>query len=108
MLTASKKVRQRKNRTGTARLSTSRLLRRGDHSDAGLGELGVRDLPRGAGHQVRAAGGLGEGDDVADRIRSQEEHGQTVESERDPAVGRRAEGERVQEEAELLPRVLRR
>src|SRR5262249_53467347 len=50
---------------------------------------------------------LGEGDDVADRLRPDEHRADPVEPESDPAVGGRSRLERAEEEAELRLRVLR-
>jgi hypothetical protein len=55
---------------------------------------------RGFGHQAHAALRLGKRDDVADRVRSLEDHHDPVEAEGDAAVGRRAEGKRVEQEPE--------
>ena len=57
-------------------------------------------------HQIVGALGLREGDDVADRLGLRREHRDPVHAEGDAAVGRRAVAEAVEEEAELLPRLL--
>jgi hypothetical protein len=61
----------------------------------------------GAGQRVEAAAGLGEGDDVADRLGVREQHDDPVPAEGDAAVRRGAELEGVEQEAELLLRLLR-
>src|SRR6266511_616247 len=73
-----------------------------------LPELLRVHVPGRAGHEVRALLRLRPGDDVAERLGDGEEHHEPVHAERDAAVRRRAELERVEEEAELRLRVLRR
>ena len=60
------------------------------------------DVARRPGQQALGAGGLGEGDDLAQRIGAGEQHGQAVEAQRDAAVRRGAVGQGFQQEAELL------
>src|SRR5262245_20163207 len=50
-------------------------------------------------HQVRRRGGLGERNHVADRLLARKQHHEPVQTERDAPVRRRAEVERVEEEA---------
>ena len=70
--------------------------------DAGLGALLGRDR-RGRGRQrVEAVARLRERDDVADRLGLREVLQHAVHAERDPAVRRGAELERIQQEPELL------
>ena len=85
-----------------------RLGCRGPAVDAGLLALLGRDRRRGVGQRVVAAAGLRERDDVADRLVAAEQHDDAVPAERDAAVRRGAELERVEQEAELLLRLLRR
>ena len=70
--------------------------------DVQLLELPGVDGARGAGHEVGALGGLGEGDAVADVGQPGVEHDQPVEPQRDAAVRRRAVAQGAEQEAELL------
>ena len=70
--------------------------------DARLLALQRGDRGRRGGQRVVAAAGLREGDDLADRVDPGEQGADAVPAERDPAVRRRAVGERVEQEAELL------
>ena len=63
--------------------------------------LGIH-VARRAGHQIGALLRLGEGDDVAQALGAGEQHRQAVHAQGDAAVRRRAELERVEQEAELL------
>ena len=54
------------------------------------------------GQRVDAAAGLRERDDLADRVLAGQQRGDAIPAERDTAVRRRAEGEGVQQESELL------
>src|SRR5687768_8854087 len=67
--------------------------------DAGLAALGGGDRRRRAGEGVLATTGLGERDDVAQRLGPGEEHADAVPAERDAAVGWGAEAEGVEQEA---------
>src|SRR5258708_2600193 len=58
------------------------------------------------GHQVLGFGGFAEGDDFANGSFSRQEHGHAVDTERDAAVGRRAVGKRIEEEAEAFAQLL--
>src|SRR5215472_18311335 len=69
-------------------------------------QLLIIDLGRCAGHQISPLLRLGEGNHVADRLTVGEQHGQPVHPDRDPAVGRSSELERVEEEPELRPGLL--
>ena len=69
-------------------------------------ELGAVDRRRRARQRVRSAGGLGERDDVADRVAAGEQRDDPVEPEREPAVRRRAVAQRVEQEAEARLRLL--
>ena len=64
------------------------------------------DGRRRARERVGAAGGLREGDRVADRVAAGQQRDDPVDAERDAAVRRRAVGERLQQEAEALLRLL--
>src|SRR5690606_31165916 len=66
-----------------------------------------RDGGRSIGQRVVAAARLREGDDVADRAVAAQEHDDAVPAEGDAAVRRSAVLECVEEEAELLLRLLR-
>src|SRR5690606_6938343 len=74
--------------------------------DTGLAPLLRRDGRRRLRERVVAATGLREGDDLADRLGAREERDDPVPAEGDAAVRRGAVGERVEQEAELLPRLL--
>ena len=74
--------------------------------DAGFLALLGRDRGRRAGQRVEAAAALRERDDLADRVDARQQRADPVPAERDPAVRRRAVGERRQQEAELLLRLL--
>src|SRR5205085_12059268 len=74
--------------------------------DPGLPALRPGDGRGRACQRVVAGAGLGEGDDVADRVGAAEECADPVPSEGDPAVRRRAVLEGPQQEAELLLRLL--
>ncbi len=50
-------------------------------------------------HRIKAGLGLREGDDLADVVLTRQDRHQPVDSHGEPAVGRRAEGERREEEA---------
>src|SRR5699024_5421206 len=76
--------------------------------DTGLLALLRRDRRRGVRERVDAATGLGEGDDVADRLRPGQQRTDAIPAEGDAAVWRGAVGERLEEEAELLLRLLLR
>src|SRR6478752_2117990 len=74
--------------------------------DTGLLALLGRDRRRRSGQRVVTATGLREGDDVADRVGVREERDDAVPAEGDAAVRRGAEGEGIEEEAELLLRLV--
>src|SRR5699024_9385134 len=74
--------------------------------DARLGTLLRRDGGRGRGERVVAVARLGEGDDLADRVGLRQQLQHAIPPEGDAAVGRRAEGEGVEQEAELLLRLV--
>src|SRR5262245_45631539 len=77
-------------------------LRRGiPEADMELAQLLLGRERGGAGDKVLAALRLREGDDVTDRVRPRHERHHAVEAEGDAAVRRRAELERVEQEAEL-------
>ncbi len=76
------------------------LLRQSD-ADIRLANLFIVDRRRCAAHEVGAALGFGEGDDVADVGDAAEDHDEAVEADGDAAVGRSAVLEGIQEEAEL-------
>ena len=65
-------------------------------------ELGRRDLGGRALHEIGAAGGLGEGHDVADGVGAYQKHAYAVEAQGKAAHGRRAKGEGLKQEAKLL------
>src|SRR4026209_2738612 len=73
--------------------------------DSGLLALRRRDRGRRRGQRVKAATGLRERDDVADRVGAAEQRADAVPAKSDPAVRGGAEGEGVQQEAELLLRL---
>ena len=77
--------------------------RRLDETDAELVELRLRDLGRRTAHRVEPRLVLRERDHVAQVRLAREHHRHAVDAERDPAVRRRAHGERVEQEAELRP-----
>ena len=64
-------------------------------------KLLVRDRRRRAGHQALRRGGLRERDHVADRLRACHQRRDAIDAERDAAMRRRAETQRIQQEAEL-------
>ena len=66
-----------------------------------LAQLLVVDRRRRSAHQVGAALGFGEGDDVADVGDAAEDHDQTIQAQCDAAVRRGAVLEGVQQEAEF-------
>src|SRR5580765_6758238 len=61
---------------------------------------------RRTGHQIDGAGGLREGDYLANRRLAGQDRDDTVEPERDAAVRRRAVLERFEEESEAEPGLL--
>src|SRR3712207_1899651 len=71
-----------------------------------LAQLAVVDRRRRAGHRVRPAGRLRERDGVADRLAAEQDRDDAVDAERDAAVRRRAEAQRVEQEAEARLRFL--
>ena len=74
----------------------------GEGVDPGLEALLGGDRRRGSGQRVEAAAGLGERDHVADGVAARQQGDDAVPAEGDAAVRRRPEGERVEQEAELL------
>src|SRR5436305_2927769 len=105
--TRARRSRGRAPAGGRPRLRTSAL--RGGRRlrvDAGFLALLRRDRRGCRRQRVVAAAGLRERDDVAQRVRLREQHDDAVPAERDAAVRRRAELERVEQEAELLLRFL--
>jgi hypothetical protein len=62
---------------------------------------------REGGHQALRAGGLGEGDHVADRFGAGHQRRDAVDAEGDAAVRRRAVAQRFEQEAELAFRLFR-
>src|SRR5690606_28830738 len=77
------------------------------HRQTQLGELLGSEGRGGAGERVLAALALGEGDGVADGGGARQQHDHAVEPPGDAAVGRHAVGERVEEEPEAPPGLLR-
>jgi hypothetical protein len=71
-----------------------------------LAQLALVDRRGRAGERVRARCGLREGDHVADRVGSVHEGHDAVQAVGDPAVRRRAEAKRVEQEAEPLLRLI--
>ncbi len=59
-------------------------------------------------HQIARFLILREGDDIADVRRAGQDHGQSIQTQRDAAVRRSAELQRVEQKAETLSRLLRR
>src|SRR6202041_3642141 len=82
------------------------LLRFLPDCDAQFVELILVDLRRRLRHQIHGRCCLGKRDDLADGFSARQEHGYAVKSERDPAVRRRAVGERIEEKPEALPGLL--
>src|SRR5574341_95665 len=74
--------------------------------DRQVPELRRGDPGGGLGHEADGLLGLGEGDHVADRLAARENCRQPVEAERQAPVGRRPVLQGLEQEAELLPRVL--
>ena len=77
-----------------------------EQAQAELAQLRVVDRRGRAGQRVRAARGLRERDDVADRVAAGEQRDDAVDAERDPAVRRRAVAQRLEQEAEAPLRLL--
>jgi len=65
-------------------------------------QLFLVDRVRRAGHQAVGTLGLGEGDDVADRLGTAHQGDETVETEGEATVRRRAIFQRIEQEAELV------
>src|SRR4051794_34742403 len=80
--------------------------RRDVHPHAELKELALVERRRCARQQLGAAGGLREGDHLADRVGARQQRDDPVEPEGDAAVRRRAVLERLEQEAEALLRLL--
>src|SRR6266851_1053026 len=74
--------------------------------DVKLLQLSLVHFRRRSGHRVRALLGLGEGNHVPQRFATGEKHRQAVHPNRDPAVGRSAVLESIEQEAELQSRFL--
>src|SRR5699024_1372384 len=74
--------------------------------DAGFLTLLRGDLARRIRQWVHTAAGLREGDDVPDGVEATQQADDSVPTERDAAVWRSAEGEGVEQEAELLAGLL--
>ena len=66
-----------------------------------LSQLILVNLSRRASHEAGSARRLGEGDDLADRIRAAEHGADAIEAERYAAMRRRARLERLKQEAEF-------
>src|SRR3954451_16216858 len=81
------------------------LARRGGAAQAELAQLAGVDRGRRTGQRIGAAGGLREGDDVADRLAAEQQRDDAVDAERDPAVRRRAEAQRLEQEPEARLRL---
>src|SRR5688572_14593346 len=77
------------------------------HPHPELPQLARRDGGGRSGQRVDAAGRLRERNGVADRRRAGEQGDQPIDPERDPAVRRGAEGERLEQEPEALAGLLR-
>src|SRR5436853_4835787 len=75
-------------------------------ADAELAHLQLVDRGRGAGKEVEARRGLREGDHVADRLGAEEALDDAVDAVGDAAVGRRPVAQRLEQEAEAVPRRL--
>src|SRR6185312_17246128 len=73
-----------------------------------LAQLFLLHFGRGAAHRVGPGLVLGERDHVAQVRLAGEHHHHAVDPEGDPAVRRRSHPERVEEEAELRPLLIRR
>src|SRR5215207_9978509 len=100
-----------RDRSGLSRIRARGVLtrseaRRSGHLDAQLGQLCPVDGRGSAGQRVRAARRLGERDHIADRVASRQQRGDPVDPERQAAVRRRAEAQRVEQEAEARGGVL--
>src|SRR5699024_12408006 len=96
-----------RRRTGEGRgLRPLLAARRGPGVDPGLLALLRRDRCRSGGQRIEAVAGLGGRDDLADRVLPREQRHDPVPAEGDAAMGRGAELERVEQEAELLLRPL--
>src|SRR5215207_10262234 len=94
------------SRNCAAGVRTRSDARRSGHLDAQLGQLRAIDGRRRAGQRIRPAGRLRERDHVADRVAPREQRDDPVEAEGEPAVRRRAEAQRVEQEAEARVRLL--
>src|SRR5215472_3490255 len=68
-------------------------------------ELRGVDFTGRIGHQILRGGSLGEGNDFADALLASKKHHDAVDAERDPAVRRRAVGQRVEKEAEAAAKL---
>src|SRR5690606_32366057 len=77
-----------------------------EDSDTELHQLLRRHAARRVAHQIGGLLGLREGDDIAEALALRQQHHQAIHAEGDAAVGRRAELQGVEEEAELLPGLL--
>ena len=86
--------------TGKGRLLLTVLL--GLEVNAGFLALLGSDRCRSCGQRVVTATGLGEGNDVADRVGATDQLQHAVPTESDTAHGGRTEAEGLQQEAELL------
>src|SRR3954453_23510929 len=75
-------------------------------ANAELAQLPIVDRCRRAGQRVGAAGRLRKRHHVADRVASREQRDDPVQAERDAAVRRSAEAQRLEQEAEPLLRLL--
>ena len=71
------------------------------HADVHLAQLLLADLGGRVGQRIRRRLRLRERDDVADAVRAGHVHDQAIETERDATMRRRAELQRVEQEAEL-------
>src|SRR6266852_2031504 len=74
--------------------------------DVELPQLPLVQLPRRPRHQVHAFLRFWKWNHVSQRLGARQEHRQPVHPHRDAAVGRSTEVERIEEEAELVPRLL--
>src|SRR6202022_3403698 len=93
---------------GLSTISRSVDLRRDAHANMQFLELRLADLRRRIHQEIRRRLRLREGNDIADAVRAGHQHRQPIESEGNAAMRRRPELERIQQESELVARLLRR
>src|SRR5690242_10487157 len=72
------------------------------HANVQLAQLQLAGLGRRIRHRIRRRLRLREGDHLADAVGTGHQHRQAVQAERNAAVRRRTELERIQQEAKLL------